>query len=99
MAKSKHRPDVGWDEKLKGYVCRALLQSNGEGGFEAQSKDLELVDPGFGATEKEAMRRVKENLRARLAALHGKPIPWCDVSLYRRLGARIVFCLVKIDDK
>lgn len=92
---------MGFDEKLGGYVLRALLQRNHENSaYEAISKDLENVASGFGPTEKDAMTMLKANLKKKLTALvkdNKGRMPFTEISCVRTLGGRIVFLFVKLD--
>lgn len=94
-AQLKWRSDVNWDEELQGYRVRVLVQQDDNGNWEAHPRDLLGVESGFGATEKEAMNVVKENLANKLTELHGSKIPWVEITGYQRFGARVVKCLIK----
>lgn len=87
---------MGWDEKLGGWLVRVLLQSNGEGGYEAVPRDLVGVASGYGLTEREAMVMVRANLTEKIKKLNKTPvIPWVEVSCYRRIGAEVKWVLIK----
>lgn len=100
-AKRKYEPDVGWSDKLGGYVVRVLLQRNIEGtGYEALSKDLEGVVAGIGSTERDAMNMVKDHLQAKLTKIrdeHGDKIPYTEISCVRTFGAKIKWCLIRVE--
>ncbi len=93
--------DIGWDEKLKGYVVRVLLQrTHDDTRFEAISKDLAGVETGYGATEREAMDAVKVSLQARLTQLrddNAGRIPFTEIVCVRKFDAKIKFCLIRIE--
>ena len=95
--RKKFQPDVGWDERLRGYVCRALVRFM-DGHWVASPKDLCVAD-GIGPTEDDALRSLRSNYRKKIEECVGanppQMIPWTEISNVLIPGARVL--RLKID--